>query len=73
MVVITAGKKMTSKEFIEAKEELERLREEGKYKEFVIPNYELSEREKELDLLDRKCDIWVKTKIKDKDVKENKA
>ena len=58
---------MTEQEKIEAREELERLRQEGKYTEFIIPNYELSEREKELDLLDRKCDDWVKTKIGDKE------
>ena len=40
-------------------------REEGKYTEFIIPNYELSEREKELDLLDRKCEDWVNTKVGD--------
>jgi len=58
---------MTEQEKIEAREELERLRQEGKYTEFVIPDYELSDREEELDLLDRKCDTWVKTKIGDRD------
>ena len=54
---------MTSKEFIEAKEELERLKAEGKYTEFEIPDIDLSEREEELNLLDRKCEAWVKNKI----------
>ena len=67
MLVVRTGKQMTEQEKIEAREELERLRQEGKYTEFIIPNYELSEREKELDLLDRKCDDWVKTKIGDKE------
>lgn len=67
MLVIRTGKQMTEQEKIEAREELERLRQEVKYTEFIIPNYELSEREKELDLLDRKCDDWVKTKIGDKE------
>ena len=56
---------MTKQEKIEAKEELERLRQEGKYTEFIIPDYELSDREEELDLLDRKCEDWVNTKVGD--------
>ena len=54
---------MTEQEKTEAREEFERLKEEGKYTEFVISDYELSERDRELDLLDRKCENWVKNKI----------
>ena len=34
----------------------------------IIIDYELTEKEEELDLLDRKCDAWVKGKLEDKDV-----
>ncbi len=56
---------MTEQEKTEAREELERLKEEGKYTEFVIPDYEFSDRDRELDLLDSKCENWVKNKIGD--------
>ena len=58
---------MTATEFIEAREELDRLKAEGKFIDLTI-DYVPTEREEELDLLDRKCDAWVKGKLEDKDV-----
>ena len=56
---------MTAQEKIEAKEELERLRQEGKFTELILPDFEPTERDIELDLLDRKCDAWVNNKIRE--------
>lgn len=34
----------------------------------IIDTLNKTEREKELDILDRKCDAWVKGKLREKDV-----